>query len=131
VTFVGAVPQNEVQRYLWAADVFLSVNELSNVGNPLLEAMVAGRCVLTLDEGDTRDLIHDGETGVLLQSGEPEAIANALAGLARDPDQRRRLGTAARRMAERAFWSWEQRMDAEIDAVEQLVADRMPHGGHG
>ena len=131
VTFVGAVPQSEVQRYLWAGDVFLSVNELSNVGNPLLEAMVAGRCVLTLDEGDTRDLIRDGETGVLLHSGEPHAIAAALANLARDADQRRRLGATARRVAERAFWSWDQRMDAEIDAVEELILERMPHGGHG
>ena len=48
VTFVGPVPQAEVQRYLWAADVFMSVNELSNVGNPLLEAMLAGRCILTI-----------------------------------------------------------------------------------
>jgi glycosyltransferase involved in cell wall biosynthesis len=93
--------------------------------------MVAGRCVLTLDEGDTRDLIRDGETGILLASGEPEAIGGALARLARDPDLRRRLGAMARRMAERAFWSWEQRMDAEIDAVEELVAGRRPHGGHG
>jgi glycosyltransferase involved in cell wall biosynthesis len=131
VTFIGAVPQHEVQRYLWAADVFLSVNELSNVGNPLLEAMVAGRCVLTLDEGDTRDLIRDGETGVLLQNGAPEAIARALAGLARDADTRRRLGATARRVAERSFWSWDQRMDAEVDAVEELMTNRAPHGGHG
>jgi glycosyltransferase involved in cell wall biosynthesis len=132
VTFVGPVPQNEVQRYLWAADVFLSTNELSNVGNPLLEAMIAGRCVLTLDEGDTRDLIRDGETGVLLQSGEPQVIAEALAGLSRDQDRRHRLGATARRVAERSFWSWEQRMDAEVDAVEELVAvNQVPHGGHG
>ena len=131
VTFVGSVPQAEVQRYLWAADVFLSTSELSNVGNPLLEAMVAGKCVLTLDEGDTRDLIRDDETGVLLRSGEPEDIAEALAGLVRDPDRRRRLGAAARYTAERSFWSWEQRMDAEVDAVEELTIDSMPHGRHG
>lgn len=131
ITFVGAVPQSEVHKYLWAGDVFMSVNELSNVGNPLLEAMVAGRCVLTLDEGDTRDLIRDGETGVLLHSGEPQVIADALAGLSRDPDRRRRLGISARRLAERSFWSWEQRMDAEIDAVEELIGNRMPRGGHG
>ena len=131
VTFIGPVPQPEVQSYLWAADVFLSVNELSNVGNPLLEAMVAGQCVLTLDEGDTRDLIRDGETGVLLTSGEPRVIADALDGLARDPALRRRLGATARRLAERAFWSWDQRMDTEIDAVEALISDRLPHGGHG
>jgi glycosyltransferase involved in cell wall biosynthesis len=121
VNFVGAVPQAEVQGYLWAADVFLSLNELSNVGNPLLEAMLAGRCILTLDEGDTRDLIRDGETGVLLPAGEPGAIASALAGLASDPERRRRLAAGALSFAEANFWSWEQRLDAEVDAVEALV----------
>jgi glycosyltransferase involved in cell wall biosynthesis len=122
ITFVGAVPQPEVGRYLNAADVFLSVNELSNVGNPLLEAMVAGRCVLTLDEGDTRDLIRDGETGVLLPAaGDPGVIAKALALLAADPERRKRLGAAAQRVAERSFWSWDQRLDAEVKAVGALV----------
>src|SRR4029079_4478918 len=88
VTFVGGVPQPEVQRHLWAADVFLSTNELSNVGNPLLEAMLAGRCILTLDEGDTRELIAAGVTGRLLPVGEPGAIAAALAELAADVDLR-------------------------------------------
>lgn len=130
VTFVGAVPQPEVAHYLNAADVFLSVNELSNVGNPLLEAMVAGRCVLTLDEGDTRDLIRDGDTGVLLPaSGDPGVIAKSLAQLAADPDKRRRLGAAARRVAESSFWTWDQRLDAEVAAVEALVATGpQPHG---
>lgn len=129
ITFVGAVPQPEVQRYLCAADVFLSVNELSNVGNPLLEAMFAGRCVLTLDEGDTRDLIRDGETGVLLPAtGEPGEIADALARLAEDPQQRQKLGAAAHRLAERAFWTWDQRMDSEVEAVEALVTGRFPAG---
>jgi glycosyltransferase involved in cell wall biosynthesis len=122
VTFVGPVPQSEVQRYLSAADVFLSVNELSNVGNPLLEAMLAGSCVLTLDEGDTRDLIHDGETGILLPAaGDPAVIAEALAKLAADRSHREKLGLAAHRLAERAFWTWDQRLDAEVQAVQTLV----------
>ncbi len=122
VRFVGAVPQEQVQRYLWAADVFVCVNELSNVGNPLLEAMRAGCCILTLDEGDTRELIEDDVTGVLLPSGEPEAIADALVALASDPTRRMRLGNAARACAEANFWSWEERIDAEVDALEALVA---------
>jgi len=122
VRFAGAVPFEQVRPYLWAADVFLSVNELSNVGNPLLEAMSAGRCVLTLDEGDTRDVVKDGETGVLLPAGaSPLAIAAALASLAADRGRRERLGAAARKLAETSFWSWEKRMDAELEAVEALV----------
>lgn len=126
VTFAGAVPQEEVQQYLWAADVFLSVNELSNVGNPLLEAMRAARCIVTLDEGDTRDLIRDDETGVLLRDGSPPAIAAAVAALAADPARRRRLGDAARAFADANFWSWRQRIDAEIDELERLAASRAP-----
>jgi glycosyltransferase involved in cell wall biosynthesis len=122
VVFVGGVPQEAVQRYLWAAHVFLSLNELSNVGNPLLEAMRSGRCVVTLDEGDTRDLIRDGETGVLLSSGDAETLGDALAGLAAEPARRARLGEAARQFAEANFWSWRQRIDAEVDELEKLVA---------
>jgi glycosyltransferase involved in cell wall biosynthesis len=123
VSFAGAVPQAEVQRYLWAADVFLSLNELSNVGNPLLEAMSAGRCILTLDEGDTRELIHDRETGVLLPAAAaPERIAEALAALVREPETRRALGEAAARLAATEFWSWQDRLNAELREVEALAA---------
>ena len=121
VTFVGGVAQSEVQRYLWAADVFLSTNELSNVGNPLLEAMLASRCIVTLDEGDTRNLIRDGDTGVLLSTGDPMAIAAALASLHSDPERRRRLAEGALALAKREFWSWDQRLDAEVEAVKALV----------
>lgn len=124
VRFVGAVSQPEVQPYLWASDVFLCVNELSNVGNPLLEAMLAGCCILTLDEGDTRDLIQNDKTGILLQTGEPVAIAEALMKLNADHDQRRRLAAGAHEFAKENFWSWQERMDAEVDTVEALVHSR-------
>jgi glycosyltransferase involved in cell wall biosynthesis len=121
VTFTGAVPQSEVTRYLWASDVFLSLNELSNAGNPLLEAMSAARCILTVDEGDTRDLIRDGETGVLLPGGDPGRIARALADLAGAREQRERLAAGARAFADANFWTWNDRMTAELEAVEALV----------
>lgn len=129
VTFVGAVPQAEVQRYLWAADVFLSLNELSNVGNPLLEAMTAARCILTIDVGDTADLVRDGETGLLLPNGDPRLVAKAVAQLAAGRALRQRLAEGARRFAQANFWSWEQRLEAELGEVEALagmVKDRVP-----
>jgi hypothetical protein len=39
------------------------------------------------------------------------------------PDKRRQMGAAAHRLAQRSFWSWDERLDAEVDAVEALVAD--------
>ncbi len=121
VRFEGAVPQEEVRRYLWAADVFLSLNDLSNVGNPLLEAMACARPIVTVDSGATGDLIRDGETGLLLPSGEPESVAQAVLRLAKDARLRRRVADGARRLATASFWSWEERLNAELEAVERLA----------
>lgn len=122
VRFLGAVPHGEVARYMRAADLFLSLNDLSNAGNPLLEAMACGKAIVTLDTGDTRDLIRDGETGRLLSSGDAEAVATAVVELARDPSLRRRLEEGAREYAQGHFWTWEERMAAEVAELERLVA---------
>jgi glycosyltransferase involved in cell wall biosynthesis len=123
VRFEGAVPQEEVVRYLWAADVFLSLNDLSNVGNPLLEAMACGKPIITLDRGTTARLIRNGETGLLLDSGEPERVASALLLLARDEYLRQTVAVGARAFAEESFWTWEERLDAELEQVERLVRE--------
>jgi glycosyltransferase involved in cell wall biosynthesis len=96
----------------------------------LLEAMACGRCVLTLDVGDTGRLIVDGETGTLLPDGQPNLIAQALARLSADDALRARLGEGAKRYADANFWSWDQRLAAELTEVEALAATppRMPGG---
>lgn len=134
VRFEGAVQQEEVIRYMWAADLLLALADLSNVGNPLLEAMATGMCILTVDAGDTRDVIRDGETGRLLDSpqrsgvAEPfeRRLADAIVALAGDAALRGRLGRAARAFAEEHFWTWEDRMAAEIAEVERLAGASRP-----
>jgi glycosyltransferase involved in cell wall biosynthesis len=134
VRFVGAVPQADVVRYMHAADVFLAVADLSNVGNPLLEAMACGMCIVAVDAGDTRDLIADGRTGRLVDSANrsgiarplEERLADLLVSLAGDAPQRARLAAAAGAHAREYFWTWEQRMAAEIDAVSDLLQPRTP-----
>ena len=121
VRFAGAVPQETVLDYMHAADLFLAPADLSNVGNPLLEAMTCGLPIITVDAGATGELIRDGETGRLLATGAPEAIADAVVALADDNDERGRLGAGARHYAESEFWTWEARLAAELDEVERLV----------
>ena len=53
IRFEGASPHNEVPKYFATADIFLSFYDWSNVGNPLLEAMMGGKCIVTLNNGDT------------------------------------------------------------------------------
>ncbi len=132
VRFAGAVPQRDVMRYMHAADVFLAVADLSNVGNPLLEAMACGMCVVAVDAGDTRDLIADGRTGRLVDNSQrsgfvkplEERLADLLVTLAGDAPQRARLAAGAAAYAAEHFWTWDQRMAAEVEAVAALAAAR-------
>jgi glycosyltransferase involved in cell wall biosynthesis len=124
VRFAGAVPQESVRDYMQAADVLLATADLSNVGNPLLEAMSCGLAIVTVDAGDTGNLILDGETGRLLPSGDPAGIARAVIELAGDAPKRCRLAAGARRYAEDHFWTWEARLNAELDEVERLAGVR-------
>ena len=131
VLFTGGVPQEAVMGYMHAADLFLAVADLTNVGNPLLEAMTCGMPIVAVDGGDTRDLIEDGVTGRLLPSGEPEAIARAVVDLAEDVLDRQRLGEAARRYAEEHFWTWDERLQAELEEVERLVRQPSQNSANG
>jgi glycosyltransferase involved in cell wall biosynthesis len=134
VRFVGAVPQVDVVRYMHASDVFLALADLSNVGNPLLEAMACGMCIVAVDAGDTRELIADNRTGRLVDNSQrsgfvkpmEERISELLVSLAADLSARRRLGAGAASYAREHFWTWDERMQAELAAVAALVRPPVP-----
>lgn len=121
VRFEGAVPHNNIPKYLAAADIFLSFYDWSNVGNPLLEAMMAGKCIVTLNNGDTGRFIQNGYNGVLLDYSDLPKLPQVIKELLEDEERRNYLGTNARKFAEKHFWSWEERIEAEIKEVTSLV----------
>ncbi len=121
VRFEGAVPHQEVPKYLAAADIFLSFYDWSNVGNPLLEAMMAGKCIVTLDNGDTGRFVKNGYNGILLEYDDLPKLSKVVKELLANEELRERLGANARKFAEENFWSWEERMAAEIQAVKALL----------
>lgn len=121
VRFEGAIPHNNVPCYLSAADIFLSFYDWSNVGNPLLEAMMAGKCIITLNNGDTARFIRNGVNGILLEYKDISTLPTIIKDLLSNQELRYRLGANARKFAEEHFWSWEERIDAEIKEVLMLL----------
>ncbi len=121
VRFEGAVPHSEIPKYLAAADIFLSFYDWSNVGNPLLEAMMAGKCIITLNNGDTGKFVKNWENGVLLDYKDLPKLPEVIKRLLIDEKLREGLGAKARKFAEKNFWSWEERLDAEIKEVKKLL----------
>jgi len=120
VAFVGAVPHDVVPDYLAACDVFLSLYDWSNVGNPLLEAMLAGACIVTLDNGGTSRLIRNEENGLLLDEDDAQGLSRSILRLLSDSGLRDALGAGAKTSA-RQFWTWKQRLAAELTDSRRLV----------
>ncbi len=84
------------------------------VPKALLEAAACGRPMLATDMPGCREIVVDGVTGILVPPRDVTALAEGLEALARDKARRRRLGAAARELAEREF--------SETLVVEQTLA---------
>ena len=106
VVFTGRVPHGEVGRYYDLVDAFVYPRlpmRLTDLVTPLkpLEAMAQGRLVVASDVGGHRELIRDGETGVLFRAGDAGALADAVFGLFSRREQWPGLQAAGRRFVER------------------------------
>jgi len=120
IIFKGSIEQNLISNYMVAADVFLSFYDLSNVGNPLMEAMMCGKPIITLDVGDTGELIKNNENGILLPKDDLEKIPEMMSLLIENKNLANKIACGARRTAYNEFWTWEERISAEIAKVETL-----------
>lgn len=104
VTILSGVA--DVVPYYHAADLFVlpSVNRSEAFGLVQLEAMACGKPVVNtaLNSGVPFVSRHE-ETGLTVPPSDPEALANAITRLLRDPDLRARLGAAAQLRAETEF----------------------------
>ena len=83
VVFTGRVPHQEVQRYYDLIDVLAYPRHsmrLTDLVTPLkpLEAMAQGRLLVASDVGGHRELIRDGETGMLFKAGSTDSLADTI-----------------------------------------------------
>lgn len=120
VMFVGAIKHEKVYEFMISSDIFLSLFDLSNVGNPLLEAMTLQKCIITLDIGDTGKLINE-YTGVLLSEEQIKELGSVMLELSQDEQRRKYYGENAGEYAKANFMTWRQRMDLEYAAVSELI----------
>jgi PEP-CTERM/exosortase A-associated glycosyltransferase len=83
VVFTGRVPHNQVQGYYEAMDLLVYPRmsmRLTELVTPLkpLEAMAQDKIVVASDVGGHRELIRDGETGVLFEAGNASSLADVI-----------------------------------------------------
>ena len=125
---LGMIPNRDLQLLYARAALVVCPSLREGFGVACAEAMAHARPVVASAVGGLRDLVVDGETGILVPPGDVTALRAAIERLLADPGARRRMGLAGRaRIAER--FSWVTVTADTVDAYETAVAGAVGAAG--
>jgi glycosyltransferase involved in cell wall biosynthesis len=118
VVFAGR--RLDASRLVGSFDFSLLTSYQEGLSNALLESMAAGVPVVASRVGGIPETVDDGVDGLLVPPADPAALARAILWMIEHPDERRRMGEAARRHATADF-SLAKMVDAtETTYLQQL-----------
>jgi len=90
-------------------------------GRANLEAMAAGKPVVSTRVGGIPEVVSDGETGLLVPPGDRAALAGAIIRLGEDQDLRRQMGAAGRRRAK--LFSVKRMVEGVVRVYHETIKD--------
>lgn len=126
VTFTGAVPQDRLNVYYNAADVFVLPSYYESFGLVALEAMACGVPVIASRVGGPKNFVKSGVTGYLIDWRCPEPFAQKLDILLHNPMLRASMGRAARLHAETMGWEKVGQRTTDIYRSVAKQAESLP-----
>ena len=110
--------REEVAKQLRRADLYVHATRADNHPLAVLEALASGVPVVACRVGGIPEQLTD-DTGVLVEPGDAQGFAAAIAQLLDDPDRCARMGAAAAADARRRF-SLDRQVDAYLDLYAEL-----------
>ena len=116
VTLLGN--RNDVERVLGALDIFVLSSQSEGLSNTIQEAMATGLPVVATRVGGADELVEPDQTGYLIPSGDPRALAEKIANLITDPARRQRFAHAGWERARQHFG-----LDRMIGEYERMYLD--------
>ncbi len=121
VFFTGLVPYQQVLPWLKEMDIFVFPSLHYGTSNALIEAMGIGLPIIASDTGDIRQLIKDGEDGLLIQPRAIDLLGQMMNLIIEKKELRIQLGKSAKLKVERQFSS-KQESGRYQDAYHNVLA---------
>ncbi|MEO0583184.1 MAG: glycosyltransferase [Bacteroidota bacterium] len=97
LNLMGNKTPDELVEELLHADIFMHPSFIDNSPNSVCEAMLVGTPVVSSNVGGIPGLLVEGEEGLLVQPGDPYAMAGAILDIHRNPDWAARMSENARK----------------------------------
>lgn len=130
VHFLGRKARTELRHCYGAADVFVTTPWYAPFGITAVEAMACARPVIGSEVGGIKRTVVDGATGFLVPSRDPQAVAERLATLQREPALARAMGEAGQRRAALHYtWRTVARQVADVYAAVLAEAGAVAAAG--
>jgi glycosyltransferase involved in cell wall biosynthesis len=122
VQWTGWLDKEGIREAYRAADVFVNPSLFEGMPNTVLEAMACGLPVIASRVMGNDEVVEHGDTGILFDLTEPDALARAIADLATSPARRSAMGIRARLVAcSRYSWEATARQYADLFSRKQDV----------
>lgn len=96
LVLLGVLNESELINRLLEANLYVMPSHIENSPNNLCEAMILGMPCIATFAGGTGSMLNDGHEGILIQDGDPWALAGAILELKNDPLKAINFGKAAR-----------------------------------
>jgi mannosyltransferase len=96
IVITGELPIDEVQHWYQRLTIYAFTSRNEGFGLTLIEAMAAGSALVAARAGAAELVVEDGATGVLIPTGDADALAAALEPLMRDPAAALAMGERGR-----------------------------------
>ncbi|QEW22597.1 GDP-mannose-dependent alpha-(1-6)-phosphatidylinositol monomannoside mannosyltransferase [Marinibacterium anthonyi] len=96
ILFMGEQPDGKVPEFFRAMDIFVAPQRWEGFGLTPLEAMASGVPVVVTRAGAFEEMVVPGQTGIVVDTEDDEALEAAIEELVADPDRRAEMGRIAR-----------------------------------
>ncbi len=101
--FAGFLEGDDLSRGYASSDVFVFPSTTDTFGNVVLEAQASGLPVIVTDQGGPKELMREGETGIVVKGGDKDSLAGAMRFFLQNKDKLRAMGESAREFAEQGM----------------------------
>lgn len=123
VLFPGILSEDDMAKMFQSCEVFAlptgddGRGQVEGFGLVFVEANAYGKPAVAGRSGGVADAVADGETGIIVEPDQPEALASAILSLLHDPARAREMGANGRRRVETEL-NWERFTERLLDAIE-------------
>lgn len=124
VEFTGYKKPSNIVKWFNQIDIFINLSRRESFGVSVVEAMACGLPVIASNIGGLKEIIIDGESGVLVEPDNVFETAEAIEKLIMNSEERDKLGKTARVRVEKYF-DWDKSINKIISIYKNYLDNEL------